>query len=129
MRRFIITVGLLLSLPFVACGQSRGGWLRGTWAGTGFQSDDNSTWAMKLTFRRRSYVAEYPSLRCVGRWRLVSVSGARAVFRETITEGAERCAPRGNVVIERLNSRQLGYWYSYRGSKEFVASAILNRRR
>ena len=129
MRRFIITVGLLLLLPFAVCGQTRGGLLQGTWEGTGFQSNDNSTWAMRLTFRGRSYVAEYPSLQCAGSWRLVSVSGARAVFRETITKGAERCAPRGNVIIERLNSRQLGYWYSYRGSDEFVASAILNRRR
>jgi hypothetical protein len=57
------------------------------------------------------------------------VSRTRAVFRETITKGAEKCSPRGRVIIERLNPRQLGYRYSYQGSKDFIASAILNRRR
>lgn len=111
------------------CGQTRGGWLRGEWAGTGYQTDSESTWAMVLSFGRGRYAVEYPSLGCTGRWRLLQVSRARAVFRETITQGAEKCSPRGRVVIERLNARQLGYRYSYRGSKDFVASAILNRRR
>lgn len=125
----------LTALLFVAlvaggvCGQTRGGWLRGEWAGTGYQVDDQSTWAMVLSFRRGSYTAEYPSLECAGRWRLLRVSRTRAVFREIITKGAEKCAPRGRVVIERLNARQLGYRYSYEGSSDFVASAILNRRR
>jgi hypothetical protein len=110
------------------CGQTRGGWLRGEWSGTGYQIDDQSTWAMVVSFGRGRYTAEYPSLECAARWRLLRVSRTRAVFRETITKGAERCAPRGRVVIERLNARQLGYRYSYQGSKEFVASAILNRR-
>jgi hypothetical protein len=129
MRRLTITICLLLLSPAAVCGQSRGGWLRGEWAGTGFQSDDNSTWAMRLTVRNKSYVVEYPSLGCGGRWNLVSVSGGRAVFRERITKGAEKCAPRGNVVIERLNSRQLGFWYSHAGTSAFVASAILNKQR
>jgi hypothetical protein len=129
MRRFTLTVCLLLLLPFVVCAQSGRGWLRGEWAGKGYQSDDDSTWAMRLTVRRGRYVVEYPGLGCGGRWDPVSVSGGRAVFRERITKGAEKCAPRGNVVVERLNSRQIGFWYSYRGSSEFVASAILNRQR
>lgn len=109
--------------------QTRGGWLRGEWAGTAFQTDSESTWAMVLSFGRGSYTVEYPSLECAARWRLLSVTRTRAVFRETVTKGAEKCAPSGRVVIERLNARQLGYRYSYKGSKEFVASAILNRRR
>lgn len=110
------------------CGKTRGGWLRGEWAGTGYQADTESTWAMVVSLRRGSYTAEYPSLECAARWRLLRVSRTRAVFRETVTRGAERCAPSGTVVIERLNARQLGYRYSHQGSKEFVASAILNRR-
>lgn len=57
------------------------------------------------------------------------LSRGRAIFRETITAGAERCAQGGRVVLERLNARQLGYRFSYAGSREYVASAILNRRR
>ncbi len=129
MRRFTLTVGLLLLLPVVICGQSKSGWLRGEWAGTGYQSNDDSKWTMRLTVRKNKYVIEYPSLGCSGGWKLLSVSRGRAVFREVITKGMEQCAPRGNVVIERLNSRQIGYWYAYRGSDEFMASAILNKQR
>jgi hypothetical protein len=84
---------------------------------------------MVLKFGRGGYRAEYPSLGCAGRWRLLSLTRTRAVFRETITEGAEKCAPRGRVVIDRLSARQLGYRYSYQGSRDYVATAILNRRR
>lgn len=129
MKRCLTTLLFVLLSAGVCAAQTRGGWLRGDWAGTGYQVDSENTWAMVLSFRRGSYTAEYPSLECAGRWRLLSVSRTRAVFRETVTKGAEKCAPRGRVVIERLNARQLGYRYSYEGSKDFVASAILNRRR
>src|SRR3712207_2433192 len=105
MRRFTIKLCLPLLLPTFLYGQPRGGWLRGEWAGTGYQSDDDSTWAMRLTVSKNGYVVEYPSLGCGGSWKLVSISGGRAVFRERITKGVEKCAPRGNVVIERLNPR------------------------
>jgi hypothetical protein len=129
MKRCTAALALLILSAAVTCGQARGGWLRGAWEGTGYQADSESAWAMVLTFGRGRYAAEYPSLECAARWRLVRVSRTRAIFRETVTRGAERCAPRGTVVIERLNARQLGYRYSYQGSREFVASAILNRRR
>ena len=130
MRRLVLAAALLLLPWTVAGGQTRGGWLRGTWEGTGYQSDsDDKTWAMRLTVRGRGYAVEYPSLECAGRWRLLSLSRTRAVFRETITRGAERCSQGGRVVLQRLNSRQLGYWYSHRASSDYVASAILNRRR
>jgi hypothetical protein len=129
MKRCLTALLFVLLAAGVCAAQTRGGWLRGEWAGTGYQVDSEDAWAMVLSFGRGSYTAEYPSLECAGRWRLLSVSRTRAVFRETITKGAEKCAPRGRVVIERLNARQLGYRYSYQGSKDFVASAILNRRR
>lgn len=129
MKRCLAALLLVALSAGAVCGQARGGWLRGTWEGTGYQADSDSTWAMTLTFARGRYAAEYPTLECAGRWRLVRVSRTRAVFRETITKGAEKCAPRGTVVIERLNARQLGYRFSHEGSKDFVATAILNRRR
>lgn len=129
MKRFVLAAGLLLMSASVVCGQTGGGWLRGEWEGTGYQTDSNSTWAMRLSVKGRAYAVEYPSLECGGTWRLLRLSRGRAVFRETITRGAERCAQRGTVVIERLNSRQLGYWFSQAGSNEYTASAILNRGR
>ena len=129
MRRCLTAALFVVMAAGGVCGQTRGGWLRGEWAGTGYQVDSESTWAMVLHFRRGGYTAEYPSLECAARWRLLSVTRTRAVFRETVPKGAEKCAPGGRVVIERLNARQLGYRYSHQGSKDFVASAILNRRR
>ena len=129
MRRCLTALLFVVLAAGAVSGQTRGGWLRGEWAGTAYQVDSESTWAMVLKFRRGRYTAEYPSLECAGRWRLLQVSRTRAVFRETITKGAERCAQRGRVVIERLNPRQLGYRFSHQGSKDYVASAILNRRR
>ncbi len=129
MKRLAATAVLLLLSAAVVGGQTRGGWLRGTWEGKGYQSDSENTWDMRLTVRGRSYTVEYPSLECAGRWRLLSLSRTRAVFRETLTKGAEKCSQGGRVVLQRLNSRQLGYWYSHRGSTDYVASAILNRRR
>ena len=129
MKRLAATAVLLLLSAAVVGGQTRGGWLRGAWEGKGYQSDSENTWDMRLTVRGRSYTVEYPSLECAGRWRLLSLSRTRAVFRETLTKGAEKCSQGGRVVLQRLNSRQLGYWYSHRGSTDYVASAILNRRR
>lgn len=128
MKRCLTALLFVVLATAGVCGQTRGGWLRGEWSGTGYQLDDQSTWEMDLSFRRGRYTVEYPSLECTARWRLLRVSRTRAVFREMITKGAGKCAPRGRVVIERLNARQLGYRYSYQGSKDFVASAILNRR-
>ena len=129
MKRCLTVLLFVVLAAGGVCGQTRGGWLRGEWAGTGYQTDSESTWAMVLNFGRGRYTAEYPSLECTARWRLLSLTRTRAVFSETITKGEEKCSPRGRVVIERLNGRQLGYRYSYQGSKEFVASAILSRRR
>lgn len=129
MKRFALAAGALLVSAAAVCGQSGVGWLRGGWEGAGFQTDSRETWPMRLTVKGRTYEVEYPSLECAGRWRLVGLTRRRAVFTETITRGAERCAQRGRFVVERLNSRQLGYWYSYRGSADYVASGILNRSR
>ncbi|HEX8282710.1 MAG TPA: hypothetical protein VF588_05120 [Pyrinomonadaceae bacterium] len=129
MRRFALAAGLLLLSAALVPGQTRGGWPGGEWEGKGYQTDSDSTWAMRLTAKGGDYTVEYPSLGCSGRWRLLSLSSRRAIFRETITSGVERCAQGGRVVLQRLNARQLGYWFSQAGSKDYSASAILNRRR
>jgi hypothetical protein len=126
------TFFLLLTLTSVVSPQgktSSRSWLNGNWEGTGYQTDTNETWAMKLTARGGRYRIEYPSLKCGGRWLPLSISAGRARFIEKITFGLEDCVDRGKVVVERLSRRQIAYRFSNRGSREITASAILNRKR
>jgi hypothetical protein len=133
-RPFLIRTATILSLLLlgasVATSQS---WLRGTWEGTGYQIDDNSTWTMKLTVAqakngRRRFSIEYPSLNCGGRWKLLSANGRQLVFREQLSHGQEKCSNNGRVTVERINSKQILFLYSNQGTREITASAVLNRK-
>lgn len=133
-RRTIAALGLLLLLaPAVAPQVKSKSWLRGAWEGTGYQADTDSTWAMKLTVKklkgRRAFLIEYPSLNCGGRWKLLSVSGNRATFRERLDHGQDECTDNGVARIERLGSGQLIFWYSNQGSHDVTASAVLTRKK
>lgn len=126
-----ILLAFICMSPLTAYAQKgrSGAWLRGTWEGTGYQIDTDSTWTMRLRARGGKYLIEYPSLSCGGRWRLVRINSKRAVFRESITSGQDACVDKGRVVIERLNGRQIAYRFSHRGATEVSASAILNRKK
>lgn len=119
----------LLSLSsFVAYPQRKGNtWLNGEWTGTGYQIDTDSTWTMRLTVNGRRFKIEYPSLKCGGKWTLLAASTRTAWLREKITSNPQECADNGSVVIQRLNRSQVAFRYQNAGSKEFSASAILNR--
>lgn len=130
MLRTVATLVLLVSLTSIVSAQgktNRRTWLNGTWEGTGYQIDNNETWAMKLTVQGRRYRIEYPSLKCAGSWIPISLNASRARFVEKISLGIETCTDNGNVVIERLSRRQIAYRYANRGTREVTASAILNR--
>jgi hypothetical protein len=103
-------------------------WIRGTWEGTGYQTDDKSTWAMLFTARGIHFSIDYPSLKCGGRWKLISTGASGARFREILVRGQDKCADRGSVVIQRLNRKQILFLYSYRGARDISASAVLSRR-
>ncbi|HLL71939.1 MAG TPA: hypothetical protein VK363_10930 [Pyrinomonadaceae bacterium] len=132
-RKLAATVLLMLcmsSIVYAQQGKGNRAWLNGTWEGTGYQIDTDSTWTMRLTARRGGkYLIEYPSLNCGGRWRLVRINSKSAVFRESITSGQDACVDKGRVVIERLNGRQIAYRFSHRGATDISASAILNRKK
>jgi hypothetical protein len=128
--KIVSTVFFGLFMTVVASAQSsRGTWLHGTWEGTGYQIDSNSTWTMSLRARGKKFLIEYPSLNRRGVWSLISIGSWKARFREKITFGIEECADKGNVVIQRLNRQQIAFRYSYPGTKAVSASAILNRKR
>ena len=129
MLKIAATFVLLVCITSVVSSQSKPGterWLNGMWEGTGYQIDNNETWTMKLTVRDKRYKIEYPSLKCGGRWIPQSISRSRARFIEKITVGLEDCVDNGNVILERLNRRQIAYRFSNRGNRQVTASAILN---
>ena len=132
MLKIVATFVLLVCVTSIVSSQSKTRtqrWLNGTWEGTGYQIDNNETWAMKLTVRGKNHKIEYPSLKCGGRWIPLSIDRSRARFIEKITFGLEDCVDNGNVVIERLNRRQIAYRFANRGTRQVTASAILNRRK
>ena len=133
MLKAIFVLGLLLLLATTAAAQGKSkSWLRGSWEGTGYQTDENSTWPMQLSIKRlkrgRAFLIDYPSLSCGGRWRLLSMSGSKARFRELLDHGQDKCTDKGLVTIERIRG-QLIFLYSNQGSREIIASAVLNRKR
>jgi hypothetical protein len=130
MLRIVAAICLLFSMTLVVCPQRRSrSWLKGEWEGTGYQIDTKETWTMRLSVQGGKFLIEYPSLNCRGEWKLISINSGRARLREKIKVGRDECVGQGNVLIERLNGRQIAFRYSYLGTNEVSASAILNRKR
>jgi len=126
-----VTLLLLLSAGLSAQTKSQtksNNWIKGTWEGTGYQVDDQSTWAMRVTASGRRFAIEYPSLNCGGRWQLISINGNRARLKEKLDHGQDKCTDKGTVVIQRLSKRQVFFLYSLAGKREVTASAVLNRK-
>jgi hypothetical protein len=134
MRKTLTVLGLLFLLASTVAAQAKGkSWLRGSWEGTGYETDDNSTWPMQLTVKsikggRHAFSIDYPSLNCGGRWQLLSIDQSKARFREVLDHGQDKCSDKGLVTIERKGG-QLVFLYSNQGSRELTASALLNRKR
>lgn len=126
----VAAITLLISLTSVAFPKSIGRtWLGGTWEGTGYQIDDNSTWTMSLKVKKGRFLIEYPSLDCGGEWRPLRLNSRRASFRESLKHGQDVCSNEGRVVVERLNATQLMFIYYRKGERLASSSAILNRKR
>jgi hypothetical protein len=120
---------LSLCLSSAVCAQTKSNtWIRGTWEGTGYQIDDQSTWTMLFTARGRRFSIDYPSLNCGGRWQLINLNAYRARFKERLDHGQDKCADNGSVVIQRLSKGQIFFLYSNAGTREVSASAVLKRR-
>jgi len=119
---------LLFAFATVSAQTKPNNWLKGIWEGTGYQIDDQSTWTMRLAAGARVFSIEYPSLSCGGRWKLISIDAYRARFKEKLDHGQDQCVDNSNVVIQRLNNRQVVFLFSYPGKREVYASGILKRK-
>lgn len=135
MRLFAVLTLLLAVLVSSVQSQHRPQpWLVGVWEGTGYQTDDGSTWTMRLKVTRRKgrgriYAIDYPSLKCGGHWKLLSMIGNTARFREQLSFGQDKCSDNGLVVIERQSGGQGMFLYTNEGSRRITASAILNKKK
>ena len=127
-RTFLLLATALVISGSVSAQTKSRSWIRGVWDGTGYQIDDKSTWGMTLIARGRTFTINYPSLNCGGRWQMISINSSRARFREVLDHGQDKCADKGNVLIQRLSRNQIVFLYSYRKTREISASAVLNRR-
>ncbi len=129
MSKIVSAVLLIFSIAICCVAQNRDGdWLSGVWEGTGHQVDTGSTWTMRLTVSGDKYLVDYPSLKCGGNWRLVSMKLEEATFIERLQYGVNNCVDDGNVFIERLNSKQIGFRWSHSNSTEVIAYVILRRK-
>lgn len=128
-RSFGLGLLLLLACSAASAQSKSNSWIRGTWEGTGYQTDDQTTWEMVLKSGRKRFAIDYPTLSCGGRWQLISINASRARFRERLDHGQDKCADMGAVLIQRLNRNQIMFLWSYKGEKALTASAILNRKR
>jgi hypothetical protein len=133
--RTLIVLALLVLTVSSATAQDKGkSWLRGNWEGSGYQTDTDSTWPMRLTIRklkshRRTFSIDYPSLNCGGRWKVLSSNRSRATFREQLDRGQDKCTDHGLVRIERVGHGQLIFLYSRQGRRDLTASALLSRKK
>ena len=133
MAKPLTAVGLLLIFAFSVWSYDgtspvhRTSWMTGTWAGTGYQIDDNSTWTMRLTAHSGRFAIAYPSLNCGGEWVLRRQTGSRAVFTERLSYGKDKCTDNSTVVLERLSQTQLVVLYTNPGEHEVNSSGILKR--
>lgn len=124
---FGVAVLLLLFASVISAQTSSNTWIKGIWEGTGYQIDDQSTWTMRFTAGARRFSIEYPSLNCGGSWKLISIDAHRARFKEKLNHGQDQCVDNSNVVIQRLNKRQVVFLFSYPGKRDVYASGILKR--
>ena len=124
MYKLIVIIILVLCCSQLGLSQR---WISGNWEGKGYQTDADEFWSMKFQAHKGKFNIEYPSLNCSGEWKLIGFNDNKARFKENIRVNKENCEPTGNVIIQRLNSKQLLFIYSYIGKSQVTASAILNR--
>src|SRR2546423_15363107 len=107
-RRLLLAACIALAVATTAAAQSNShSWIRGVWDGTGYQIDDQSTWAMTLTARGRIFSINYPSLSCGGAWKLIFIKASPARVREGLDRGQGEFARKGQVIVHRRNRKPI----------------------
>lgn len=103
-------------------------WLLGVWEGTAYQVDAQTTWTIKFTAQKDSYMIEYPTLHCGGEWSAIKVGKKKATFREKLTFGQDKCIDGGQAIIEKISPTQISFKFVDPGSPDVNSTAVLNRK-
>ncbi len=140
MKKLVGAIGFILILFCSACTSTKDvnvskssnpNWLDGSWIGKGYQLDalNNSTWAIELEMDAKSgkYTVAYPSLECSGKWDLFEANDHRAVFKEIIEVGTNRCFNGGKLVITKVDKNHLSYTFFYPDDNVMGAYSTLVR--
>ena len=103
-------------------------WLAGSWEGEGYQSDTRTTWLVKLTAREGTYLINYPTIPCSGKWILANHHSNGASFDEVITQGTDRCDKNDHVMMEKVSDSEISCKYTRAKSRVVIATAVLTRK-
>lgn len=103
-------------------------WLAGSWEGEGYQSDTKTTWLVKLTAREGTYLINYPTIPCSGKWILANHHSRGASFDEVITQGTDRCDKNDHVMMEKVSDSEISCKYTRAKSRVVIATAVLTKK-
>ena len=114
MKKSVIIIFVFLSITSFAQNNYKS-WMNGTWTGIGIQPNIAGTWQIDLSFpdSKGELLVNYPSLQCDGEWIFESQTKNRAVFKEKIIEGKDRCIDGSIIIVTRINKNYINIaWFS-----------------
>lgn len=124
-------IPLFLTITISVSAQKIPSWATGNWTGVGYQSNAliKSVWPIELIFDTSNEISvNYPSFPCSGNWQVVSADNCQVVFKEIITEGADKCENNGKVIITKIDKDHISVAYFYEYQDDIVAFSVLTRK-
>lgn len=86
-------------------------WIDGTWRGIGYQID-GATWDVLFTKDEKGELSiSYPTLSCVGVWKIVSTEENRIVLKEEITTVGSTCDQGTIVILNKVTPKHIAVSY------------------
>lgn len=106
-------------------------WLKGTWAGSGYQpsSEGQINWKIEFKYQSDLFLIHYPSFPCGGTWELVKIDDNSAHFIERITDGTDKCANNLVVFVQLLNKKKVKVSFIDPTTNIIEASGILRKKK
>jgi len=103
------------------------GIINGSWYGNFTQR--SKTYSMQLTcnIKTNEFNVNYPSLGCLGYWKIEKSSDETIDFREGITVGQNSCGSGGLIKVNFINDTQLSLDFYAPNSKRVIAHGTLTK--